>query len=76
MAINQERLAWITDELTSVLLTAQTLETEFGLECENCELDGLPAPTQFSKCELKQLQRIEIGLKTALRYLREVNHAK
>ena len=32
------------DELTAATLKVQTLLTDYGLECENAELDGIEAP--------------------------------
>ena len=62
-------LEYASDELTSANLTAQTLLTEFGLECENCELDGIEPPTEFDEAERKSLRSAITSAKAALRYL-------
>ena len=62
-------LSYLTDELTSALNAAQRLCTDFGLEVENCQLDGVPAPSEFDESERKQLRSIAISTREALRLL-------
>ena len=40
-----QTLEYLTDELTAATMKAQTLLTDFGMACENCEMDGETPPT-------------------------------
>ena len=53
-------------------MKAQTLLTDFGMECENCELDGETPPAEFDDAEKKQLRYITTAAREALRLLTEL----
>ena len=67
-----ESLKAATDELTGANLKAQSLLTEFGLVCENAEMDGLAPPNKLTAEERKQLRSALISAREALRYLTEL----
>lgn len=67
-----DRLEYLADELTAATHKAQTLLTDFGIECENAELDGLEAPAEFDEAEKKQLASIRSATRAALRLLTEL----
>lgn len=66
------KLEQITDELTSATYKAQKLLTDFGMACENAELDGLTPPAEFDDADKKQLRRIRTAAREALRILTEL----
>ena len=66
-----KQLEQITDELTSATYKAQSLLTDFGLEVENAELDGI-TPPDFDEAEKKQLRSIRTAARAALRLLTEL----
>ena len=61
-----------TDELTRANMESQTLLTDFGIECENAELDGQQQPTEFTEAERKQLRSALSSAREALKYLMEL----
>ena len=65
-------LEYLTDELTSALNVAQRLCTDFGLEVENAELDGLTPTAEFDESERKQLRSIAIRTRQALKLVAEL----
>ena len=68
-----EKLEHLTDELTAATLKAQTLLTDFGMYCENCEMDGETPPAEFDDKEKKQLRYITTAAREALRLLSELS---
>ena len=67
-----KQLEYITDELTAATMKAQTLLTDFGMYCENCEMDGETPPASFDDAEKKQLASVRIATREALRLLSEL----
>ena len=67
-----DNLSYATDELTTATYKAQSLLTEFGLKCENAELDGIEPPDTFDETERKQLKSAIISAREALRVLTEL----
>ena len=67
-----ETLEHATDELTSANLKAQTLLTDFGMDCENAELDGIQPPVEFTEAERKQLRAAVISARHALKLLTQL----
>ena len=67
-----ETLEVATDELTAAKLKAQSLLTDFGLECEYAEMDGEPTPTEFTEQERQQLKSALIATREALKLLTQL----
>ena len=68
-----ETLEYATDELTRSNMEAQTLLTEFGLEVENAELDGIDPPTEFTDDEKRQLKSALTAAREAVKVLTKLN---
>lgn len=67
-----KQLEILTDELTSATYKAQALLTDFGLECENAELDGITLPAELSLADQIKLASIKTSTQAVLRYLTEL----
>ena len=65
-------LEHLTDELIAATMKAETLSANFGMYCENCEMDGITPPVQFDDAEKKQLQYITTAAREALRLLTQL----
>ena len=65
-------LEHLTDELIAATMKAETLSADFGMYCENCEMDGEEAPTEFDETEMKQLRSITTAAREALKMLTEL----
>ena len=64
-----ETLEHATDELTSANMKAQGVLTDFAMECENAELDGIQQPTEFTEAERKQISAAVSSARHALKLL-------
>ena len=67
-----ETLSHATDELSSANMTAQSLLTDFGMECENAELDGVQPPAEFTEDERKRLSAAVSSARHALKLLTQL----
>ena len=67
-----ETLEHATDELTSANLKAQSLLTDFSLECGYAKMDGLTPPTEFTEQERQQLKSALIATREALNLLTQL----
>ena len=67
-----ETLEHATDELTSANLKAQSLLTDFSLECGYAKMDGEPTPTEFTEQERQQLKSALIATREALNLLTQL----
>ena len=65
-------LEYVTDELTAATHAAQSLLTDFGLECEHAEMDGESLPTEFDDRERRQLREAISATRAALHELEKL----
>ena len=65
-------LEYASDELTAANLASQSLLTDFGLACENAEMDGDTPPTEFTDKERRQLREAISATRAALHELEKL----
>ena len=65
-------LEYAADELTAAANATQNLLTDFGLEVENAELDGISPPTEFTDKERRQLREAVSATRAALHELQKL----
>ena len=67
-----ENLEYAFDELCAAKMKLDTLRTDFGMECENAELDGLTPPTELTEDDSRKLRYAITSAREALKVLTEL----
>ena len=67
-----ENLEYAFDELCAAKTKMNTLCEDFGMECENAELDGLTPPTELTEADRKKLRYAINATREALNILTEL----